>query len=152
MSSMKVNWLTAQLALRLWPLFAVDKRICFEDTVLPSGGGPSGTAPILVAKGTMVTTNLYALHRNKAYWGADADEFKPERWITARPTWEYIPFSGGPRICPAQQLVLTEAGYVLHRLAWAFKGLESRDDTPWMESLKISVRNKHGVQVALIPA
>lgn len=138
--------------MRLWPLFAVDKRICYQDTVLPLGGGLDGKAPILVQKGTIVSTNLYALHRNKGYWGEDANSFRPERWVTARPTWEYIPFSGGPRICPAQQLVLTEAGYVIYRFVRTFKRLESRDPEPWTESLRLSVGNKNGVKVGLIPA
>ena len=30
------------------------------------------------------------MHRRKDYYGEDADEFRPERWETLRPGWEYI--------------------------------------------------------------
>lgn len=39
------------------------------------------------------------MHRRKDFYGEDSDEFKPERWETLRPGWEYLPFNGGPRIC-----------------------------------------------------
>ena len=43
--------------------------------------------------------SLYTMHRRKDFYGEDAEEFKPERWETLRPGWEYLPFNGGPRIC-----------------------------------------------------
>jgi cytochrome P450 len=43
------------------------------------------------------------LHRDKRYWGEDADEFKPERFkpenIAKVHTYAYLPFSRGPRNC-----------------------------------------------------
>jgi hypothetical protein len=39
------------------------------------------------------------MHRRKDLYGDDAEEFIPERWEHLRPTWEYLPFNGGPRIC-----------------------------------------------------
>ncbi|RPA82549.1 cytochrome P450 [Ascobolus immersus RN42] len=92
--------------LRLHPPIPLNQRYAFRDTSLPRGGGPDGTEPIFVAKGQRVDLNFYALHRDKDVWGADADEFRPERWeemengtrrkVTA---WEYQPFSSGKRIC-----------------------------------------------------
>jgi cytochrome P450 family 313 len=44
------------------------------------------------------------LHTNKAYWGDDAMDFKPDRFspesISKVHPYAYIPFSGGQRICP----------------------------------------------------
>jgi len=37
------------------------------------------------------------MHRDVGYWGEDANEWRPERWETARPGPEYVPFSAGPR-------------------------------------------------------
>ena len=115
--------------------------------MLPGGGGPDGNSKISVEKGTVVASNIWALHRDRTLWGEDADLFKPERWEHAKPTWEYLPFSGGPRICVAQQMALFEAGYVLASFVREFARIESRDVRPWQESLKLSVRNEHGVLV-----
>ena len=34
------------------------------------------------------------MHRREDFYGPDALEFKPERWETLRPGWEYLPFNG----------------------------------------------------------
>ena len=39
------------------------------------------------------------MHRRRDYFGEDVEVFRPERWETLRPGWEYLPFNGGPRIC-----------------------------------------------------
>lgn len=38
---------------------------------------------IHIAKGTLVTVNIEYLQRGPTLWGADADEFKPERWFNS---------------------------------------------------------------------
>ncbi len=51
------------------------------------------------------------MHRRKDFYGEDAEEFRPERWIDGeegkglRVGWEYLPFNGGPRICIGRELV-----------------------------------------------
>jgi len=67
--------------------------------VLPLGGGPDGKDPLFVRKGTLVAYSLWTMHRRKDYFGEDVEVFRPERWETLRPGWEYLPFNGGPRIC-----------------------------------------------------
>jgi hypothetical protein len=42
--------------------------------------------------------------------------------------------------------------YVITRLMREFKKIESRDPSPWVEKLKLSVRRKNGVQVMMEPA
>ena len=69
-----------------------------RDTTLPVGGGADGKSPIFVKKGQQVNYQVYVMHRRKDIYGPDADEFKPERWETLRPSWQYLPFNGGPRI------------------------------------------------------
>lgn len=67
-------------------------RICAADTVLPRGGGATGESPIFVQAGTRVDMNFGVMQRDPDFWGSDAEEFRPERWQTVRPKWEYIPF------------------------------------------------------------
>lgn len=103
-------------------------------------------------KGTNVTLNFHVLHRDKEFWGEDANDFCPERWETARPTWEYLPFSGGPRICPAQQMVYTDAAYITVRVVQQFSQIISRDSRPWSEQFRMTVENRNGVHVKMVPA
>ena len=70
--------------------------------MLPRGGGEDGQSPMFIEKGTVVSWSLWTMHRRKDYFGEDANEFKPERWLGEkglRPGWEYLPFNGGARIC-----------------------------------------------------
>lgn len=127
-------------------------RVALNDSVLPTGGGRDGKSPILVRKGEYISFNIYCLHQDKDVWGADADEFRPERWEGLKPLWTFIPFGGGPRTCPAQQLVGMEAAYVIARLAQEFSSIESRDEYPWTEAWRIGPHSKYGCKVALIPA
>lgn len=85
--------------LRLAPVVPVNSRTAVCDTILPRGGGPDGRSPIAVGKHQTVMFVPFTLHRRKDVWGPDADEFKPERWEGRKLDWNYIPFSGGPRIC-----------------------------------------------------
>ena len=111
------------------------------------------------------------MHRRKDFYGEDAEEFKPERWETLRPGWEYLPFNGGPRICigrmkstpstpfeeknadlKIEQFALMEASYTTIRLMQEFKQIESRDDRPWTEWLTLTCAIRQGTLVGLTPA
>ena len=130
-------------------------RMCIQDCVLPYGGGPGGKAPILVEKGTEVNMVFRASQRDKEFWGEDADDFRPERWDDPklRPMWEYIPFSGGGRVCPAQQMVLIESGYIIIKFMEAFRHMENRDPEPlFVEEHKTSMQSRNGVKVAFSSA
>ena len=94
-----------RVALRLHPLVPGNARMAVTDTVIPVGGGPDGKSPVFVAKGKLVRWSLYAMHRRKDIYGADAEDFMPERWEKLRPGWEYLPFNGGPRICLGRKLI-----------------------------------------------
>jgi cytochrome P450 len=87
-------------SLRMRPPIPYNARVATKDTYLPSGGGPDGKAPVFVRKGRRVVYQVYSMHRRTDIWGDDAMEFKPERWEAARPGFGYLPFNGGPRICP----------------------------------------------------
>ena len=82
-------------------------RQAMKATVLPVGGGPNASAPILVRKGEAVAYSVYAMHRRKDLYGKDADQFRPDRWESGSGKepdlrnigWGYLPFNGGPRVC-----------------------------------------------------
>ncbi|KAF2398460.1 cytochrome P450 [Trichodelitschia bisporula] len=138
-------------SLRLHPVVPSNSRLALVDTILPLGGGPDSKSPLLIPAGTLVTYSPYAMHRRTDLFGPDAADFKPERWETLRPGWEYLPFNGGPRICLGQQYALTEAGYVTVRLLQEFERCEDRDGGVWEESLTLTVCSRNGTKVGLTP-
>ncbi|KAI9690496.1 MAG: hypothetical protein M1822_009459 [Bathelium mastoideum] len=141
------------IALRLRPPTPQSLRTALHDCIIPTGGGPDGKSPIFLQKHDHVEIWQSCMHRDPDIWGADAEQFRPERWVTARPTWEFIPFFGGPRICPAQQLVFTQATFTTVRLLQKFKGLKNRDPQPeFVELNKITVESRNGCSIALTPA
>ena len=124
-------------------------RLCLRDCVIPTGGGPNGKVPIFVSQGTQVSVNFAAMQRDKDIWGEDAEDFRPERWERMKLGWHYIPFSGGPRICPGQQLALTESAYVLYRLLQRFEKIENRDpEVGYVEQSRLTIESRNGVKVA----
>lgn len=144
-----IRMLTTLLALRLFPLVPTNARQALKDSILPSGGGPASTSPVFVPKGTLVTTNSYVMHRSKHLYGEAAENVQPERWEAQRQGWHYLPFGGGPRICPGQQLALTEISYTTVRLMQRYERIESRDNQEWKEMLKITMYNRNRVKRAL---
>jgi cytochrome P450 len=159
-----------RLALRIHPVVPSNSRFSIRDTILPLGGGPQGKDPLFVPRGTMIGYSPYAMHRRHDIYGPvssqpqplhpipqpqltptqDADEYKPARWESLRPGWEYLPFNGGPRICLGQQYALTEASYVTVRLVMEFGQMESRDPGVWEESLTLTCCSANGTQVGLL--
>ncbi|KAM4065338.1 cytochrome p450 [Hirsutella rhossiliensis] len=139
-------------ALRLWPPVSSNARVAKRDTVLPKGGGPDGESPLLVPKGTECRFSTYSLQRCEDIYGEEANEFRPERWDTLRTSWEYIPFSGGPRICIGQQFALTMMSYLMARFFQAFERIEARDGRPMLQKTSSTMSLSNGCWVSLTPA
>jgi cytochrome P450 len=119
--------------LRLYPVVPFNVRVSLTDTTLPVGGGPDGTSPIGVPKGTPIGYSTLVMQRRPDLYPGpetgfpDITKFVPERWESWTPkAWTYVPFNGGPRICIGQQFALTEMGYTLVRLFQRFEGVENR--------------------------
>ena len=88
--------------LRMAPVIPLNERVALRDTVLPRGGGPSGSEPVFVPKDRQVLIAAYAMTRRKDLWGEDVDVFRPERWEEdggRKFGFEFIPFGGGARQC-----------------------------------------------------
>ncbi|KAI0628829.1 cytochrome P450 [Trametes polyzona] len=87
---------------------------------------------IPVTKGMRIFTDVVASNCNKALWGPDADEWKPERWLNPLPRAledAHIPgvyshlmtFIGGARACIGFKFSQLEMKVVLASLIPAFK-------------------------------
>ena len=132
-------------------------RIALRDTVLPVGGGPDARSPLFMPKGKVIEMDLYSLQRDPRIWGSEAEEFRPQRWRAGRPLWEaswqYEPFLGGMRMCPAQNQVLVQLSYLLVRMAQEYRAIENKDQhLGYVEEIKMTVESRNGIKIALIPA
>jgi benzoate 4-monooxygenase len=80
------------------PRIVVGQGITLQDHFFPAG--------------TTLSVPAYTIHHSKEVWGADADEFRPERWakdaLTDRQKDAFIPFSYGPRSCVGRNIAEME--------------------------------------------
>lgn len=137
-------------ALRLFPLVPMNSRVAVRDSILPVGGGPDGRQPIAIRKGEQAGFSAYVMHRRKDLFGEDSDEFRPARWEGRKLGWDFVPFSGGPRICLGQQYALNEGAFVLVRLLQKFDRVEAMDMTGKIKKgLAIVLSPGDGVKVRL---
>jgi cytochrome P450 len=82
-----------------------------------------------IPKGTHVTINAFAVGRDPAHWGEDAEEFRPERFEETGATsveykqgaqMEFIPFGAGRRQCPGALFATNTIELVLANLLYHF--------------------------------
>ena len=141
-------------AIRLHPAASRLGRTSLRDTILPKGGGPDGESPLFVPKGRVIEMDVYCVQHSREYYGQDAEEFRPERWEEGRPLWEakwqYEPFLGGLRMCPAHNMVLTQVSYLLIRFAQTFAKIECRGPVEeYVEQIAMTVESRNGAKLAL---
>lgn len=86
-------------ALRVATVIPMNERVALRDTTLPTGGGKDRKGKIFIPAGTQILIPTYAMQHRRDLWGDDVEEFKPERWETRQPGWEFIPFGAGERKC-----------------------------------------------------
>ena len=49
----------------------------------------------MIPKGAIVLISIFSMHRDEKYWGSDANQFKPERFLEELEyPFAYAPFSG----------------------------------------------------------
>ncbi|KAI0663216.1 cytochrome P450 monooxygenase pc-3 [Cubamyces menziesii] len=104
-------------------------RVANRDTTLPN---PDPNGPrVFIPERTAISYSVFLMHRRKDYWGPDALEFDPDRWLderlnkyfTANP-FIFVPFNAGPRICLGQQFAYNEMSFFLIRLLQNFSHIE----------------------------
>lgn len=82
---------------------------------------PNGTVP----KDTNILISIMHMHRNPHVWGENVLEFDPERFLPEntknRPSFSYIPFSGGPRNCIGMKFGMMAMKTVLAHLLRQYK-------------------------------
>lgn len=94
---------------RLYPTVPQTTRIAVNETHINGH---------VVPKETQISLVPWAINRSKHFWGADANEFRPERWINADGTnnktggsssnYAQLTFLHGPRSCIGQGFAQSE--------------------------------------------
>ncbi|KAF2164606.1 hypothetical protein M409DRAFT_56436 [Zasmidium cellare ATCC 36951] len=112
-------------ALRLNPSVPLNMRETARRCRLPDG--------TVLQAGTIVAWASYAMARSSAIWGEDAQDFRPERWLSSdengnstfvpRSASEYPVFHGGSRVCIGKSMAEAVGCQVLAELVlnWEFE-------------------------------
>lgn len=96
------EWIVRE-ALRLWP-------VAWQLVRRPAR--PHEIAGEAVTPRDEVLVSPYVTHRHPAYW-QEPEEFRPERWASAKGSLPFFPFGWGPHTCAAAALSLELARDVL---------------------------------------
>ncbi|KAI0889322.1 cytochrome P450 [Annulohypoxylon maeteangense] len=136
--------------LRLYPSIPVTIRIAARDTTL--AGKP-------IPKGTEILISPWLMNRSRTFWGPDAAEFKPERWIEkdgrpnntggATSNYEFLSFLHGPRACIGQTFARAELRCLLAALISRFEWKLDMDEKDVVAGGAITLAPVYGLHVEL---
>ncbi|KAJ3543615.1 hypothetical protein NM208_g3485 [Fusarium decemcellulare] len=100
------------------------------ERVVPPGGAT--ICDYFFPEGTIVGVNSWVEHRDKGTFGEDADEFRPERWLTddkqrlSFMNSRWMPFGLGSRTCIGRHISILEISklipYLLHNFDFQLHG------------------------------
>lgn len=123
-------------SLRLYPPATLISKEAIADTILPLSEPIVGIdgkmiAEIPIARGTEIYVGILGSNTNKAMWGEDALEWKPERWLSPLPRTlmetpipgvysKLMSFLGGKRACIGFKFAEVEIKTILFVLLSAF--------------------------------
>ncbi|KAI1756015.1 cytochrome p450 benzoate 4-monooxygenase [Xylaria castorea] len=102
-------------------------RLCIDESMRLHSTSAMGLPRVVTGKdgvscedehfpeGTVLSVPSYTLHHDADIWGADVEEFKPERWLRATPQQKssFNPFSHGPRACVGQNVAHMEMALII---------------------------------------
>ncbi|KAF7833523.1 taxadiene 5-alpha hydroxylase [Senna tora] len=110
---MKYTWQVARESMRLFPPIFGSFRKAITDIHYEG---------FTIPKGWKVLWTAYGTHYNEEYF-KDALKFKPSRFEEAIPSYVFVPFGGGPRLCAGYQLaklnILIFVHYVVTQFEWS---------------------------------
>ncbi|KAH9917678.1 cytochrome P450 [Epithele typhae] len=133
--------------LRMYPVLQGSNRMSDVDAVLPLSEPIVGTdgkaiTELFVPAGTLVIGNNVGYNYDTAIWGADAHEWRPERWLAPLPEsvtdnkahgmYSYhMGFGGGVRACIGYSMALIMLRIAVSHLIMAFKLAPSEKEIVW---------------------
>ncbi|KAF9255716.1 cytochrome P450 [Marasmius fiardii PR-910] len=140
----------ARETMRVYPPVHRLLRTTVKDTFLPLSTPVTCTDgsvvnEIFMPKNTDIVISIVNSNRNKAIWGEDADEWKPERWLSPLPDKlvdakipgvysHLMTFNGGGRSCIGFKFSQLEMKVVLALLIQTFEFLDTGKEIFWRTS------------------
>ncbi|MEP7233625.1 MAG: cytochrome P450 [Ginsengibacter sp.] len=129
-----------QETLRLYPpIWAVVRQPIKDDTI----------REFHLRKQSNVLLNIYGLHHHPNYW-EQPENFYPEHFSVekekSRPSFVYVPFGGGPRLCLGHNFAMLVMHIVLCRVVQSFEFIVPENYIPVVEP-NITLRAKQGIQL-----
>ncbi|KAJ0966675.1 hypothetical protein J5N97_023592 [Dioscorea zingiberensis] len=108
-----------------------------------------------IPKGTNMWIDIVAMHHDKALWGDDVHEFKPERFMESSHggcmhRMGFMPFGFGGRLCVGRNLSITEYKIVLSLILqkFSFSISNSYLHSP---TIMLTLKPSHGVPLIVHP-
>ena len=106
--------------LRCYPTIPIIQRAAAHDTAILGQ---------YIPKGTVITAPPWAINYSRELWGADAEQFNPERWLGygkangggAENNFAFMTFSHGPRSCIGQGFAKAELSCVIAKFVGRFE-------------------------------
>eukprot|EP00051_Salpingoeca_urceolata_P013092 m.163660 g.163660 ORF g.163660 m.163660 type:complete len:565 (+) comp17695_c1_seq3:212-1906(+) len=127
-------------ALRLYPSVPLDFKQCAKTDTLPSG--------YIVQAGQQIVFAPWHMARQTSIWGADADQFRPDRWLDGEGKYQrvdpflYPVFQPGPRQCLGINLAQLEVKVLTIELVRNFDlTMLSNQDLWYTRSLTLPMRS-----------
>ena len=102
-----------------------------------------------IPKDRMFAIYIYGLHHSKKYWN-EPEEFKPERFekenMKGKPSFAYMPFGGGPRLCIGNNFAMMEMQMVILELLKRYDFELVKDQK--VEAMPyVTLQPKYGIQM-----
>lgn len=138
--------------LRLYPTVPVSQRVATKDTFI-------GTQ--FVPKGTRAFLSPWAVNRAQKFWGPDAEQFIPARWISddgranntggAASNYNILTFLHGPRSCIGKDFAKAELKCLIAVFVGRFVlTLADPNEVP-IPFGAVTVKPKNGMRLRLDP-
>lgn len=145
--ALKTHEAVLKEAMRLYPPAPAMDRVALEDVTL------EGQRPLTLRKGDVVVLAIYPMHRHRKLWQAPG-QFDPTRFFLERQgelhRFQFIPFSGGPRVCIGMKFAMMEAVSILANVVRVARFDLVAGFQPYPRS-RITLRPTGGMRVRVTP-
>uniref|UniRef100_A0A182S4W1 Cytochrome P450 n=1 Tax=Anopheles funestus TaxID=62324 RepID=A0A182S4W1_ANOFN len=106
-----------------------------------------------IPRGTTVVVSLFALHRRRGFWGDDADQFDPDRFLPERsmdrPSVAYMPFNTGSRNCLGSRYAMLSMKVIMTMILRTFQLRTTMTMKEMKFRFDIALKQEHGYLIEL---